>query len=260
MDKKENKTVQNATFNINVPNSNLNIQRTLPCINDLHTQDLFSWKTTFIEPKNICSWDENTAINVLEATVHTKYLAAMRLKNTRHDRLNTLFQLKYPTNLSFTLSQKLANLKQEDFYTIEEYTNKIDKILRKLAMIKEYNNKQYHEKREETFYAGLTDICKLEMTRLNVRAFAKMYEIMNETEKMIVKQERHENHTKSKNGYENIENSKKNNAYKSKWYHYHKSKSHDSKECRHINNNKGNETKNYTITEKKVNPRSIEIN
>lgn len=113
-----------ATFTITPANTNLSIQRSLTCITDIEKQDLFKWKAEFLETRKICNWDEATSISVLESTTNTIYLQNMRQESTLEEKINSLFRLKYPIHRSFALAQDLANIKQEQFHTIENFTKK----------------------------------------------------------------------------------------------------------------------------------------
>lgn len=123
-------------------------------------------------------------------------------------------------------------------------------------MIKDINEKDLVEKREETFYTGLDDYVKLEMTRLSIRVFAKMYEVIHETEQMILHQKRH---GKTKNSTQQREERHEDTNKNKKWCKYQKTRQHDTSECRKLNKQSSNDIKNYTIGETHVKPRNIEL-
>lgn len=51
----EPKNIQKATFTINLPNTTLTIKRSLTYLEDINSQDIFNWKTEFMETKTICN-------------------------------------------------------------------------------------------------------------------------------------------------------------------------------------------------------------
>lgn len=251
-----------ATFTIQIPSTTLTIQRKLACLTNIQHQDLFKWKTNFLETKLVCNWDENTAITVLENITSTDYLHLLKKHQTLSEKISAIFDLKYPSNTSYSIAQELSGLRQTNFYTIEDYIKKIDELTNKLAVMRHYTMNQINEKREETFYQGLDDLTKLEMTRLNIITYKEMYQVITETEKLLIQQysykQRYDyNEDTTNKGY------KKNyeKYVKKKWCKIHRSRSHNTEECRKQSTNTENEKKrSYAIMEPNVKPKNIELN
>lgn len=251
---------QHATFTVQVPNTSLTIQRLLPCLHDVNKQDMFKWKSIFYETIRLCNWSEETAITVLENVVHTDYLATTQEYKALDDKVNALMNIKYPTTHFFHIKQQLASVKQEDFYTIKDFMQKIDEFLQRLALIKPNTPAENREKREEAFYTGLSNISKVEMRRHNIVSFKDMYDTIHSTEQLILHNTNAYNRTHSND--KRPENSyRKENTSNKKYCTFHKTNTRDTKECRKVNANttKSDEKKSYAIMEKRTQPKTMEL-
>ncbi|EJW01826.1 hypothetical protein EDEG_03693, partial [Edhazardia aedis USNM 41457] len=163
-------------------NTNINIQREVTLLYDIEQQDIIRWKKEFKDVSALCGWDNETACMVLDSIVASEYLHLVQNTSNIHDKLNNILQYKYPANKGYYYAEELARIKQDNFLTIEDYLKEVTKHCNRLGISKNYDDFQKHEKIEDSFYYGLSDITKLEMTRLNIHAYIEMYKVINDTE------------------------------------------------------------------------------
>ncbi|KAG0438227.1 hypothetical protein DMUE_3219, partial [Dictyocoela muelleri] len=90
-----------ATFTITPPNTNLQIQRTLPLLEDLDKQDIFALREEILETASIAYWDEVTTLQVIKSISSTSILSILRDARTIGDAFSSLFDINIPhTTLS----------------------------------------------------------------------------------------------------------------------------------------------------------------
>ena len=65
-------TLGNLKFNFTfkVPNTEINMNRELEQLTDLHTEGLESWISNFRDTIGICDWTEIQALNILRSIIH----------------------------------------------------------------------------------------------------------------------------------------------------------------------------------------------
>lgn len=198
---------------------------------------------------------------MLENTVNTEYLFTLRTSSTLEGKLHEIFKLKYPVSESFTYVEALSNIKQRNFITIKNYARQIDYLIQRLAASRELTEAQQMEKKEEVFYSGLANETKLEITRLNIHRFSDIYRIIDETEKLIIQQNKNTRQHYTNDNTE-IPHEHKNNNRTNKYCSLHKTRSHSNEECRSRNQGNTNnkrESKTYALMENKITPRNIEL-
>ncbi|KAG0434491.1 hypothetical protein DMUE_5162 [Dictyocoela muelleri] len=234
---KKSKEVQyepaRATFKLTPPGTTLEIQRSIPLLEDIPKQDVFTWKKEILETAALAQWDESTAIQVVKSISATNILPLFTTCSTLDDIFKTIMKQKYPESDALKYMTTLTTIRQNNYPTIEEYKLEIEDNCRKLMTCLGGDTTAETLKIRETFYNGLSDRTKLEMARLNIKDINQMYQIISSTEKTIIDQSRTINNEPS-NNKDTISKNNQHRYNKGKWCSYHKMNTHDTKECRAI--------------------------
>jgi hypothetical protein len=250
-----------ASFTINPPNTTLHIQRSINLLTSLENQDLFKYRTDFYEVANLCKWSEETSNEVLISLTSSELLKHYKGCSTTIEKFNSLLRAKYPPTDSLKYYTQLTLIKQNDYLTILEYKDQIEKVCMKLAACKQWNEQTLEFKREEIFYNGLTKRTQLEMSRLNVKNLGEMYQIIHTTECTMIEQMNARLDKKHFNEPNKTEKTYyKNNARK--YCTYHHSTSHNTDECyskKKNESNNNNKSTNMAIKEPKTAAKCIEM-
>jgi hypothetical protein len=128
---------------------------------------------------------------------------------------------------------------------------------------------------EEVFINGLSKRCRLELVRLNITTFADAFNIINETEETMIDQLREmsknnkrkshqiNNESKTNKMSFNKENKREfnNDKPKTKWCEFHKSKSHNTQECRRrtAETKSENKKETFAVREATLIPKTIDL-
>ncbi|KAG0435920.1 Transposon Tf2-6 polyprotein, partial [Dictyocoela muelleri] len=260
---------QRITFSITPPNTNISIQRSFAMLESIEHQDLFSWKDEFEQTIALASWDENTALGVLKASVTNKYLHLVQTQTTLTGAWSSIFQHKYPYSDHIKYLNQLSNIRQNTYLTIKEYRNQIVKLCTRLAICLGWGNEAKEQKIIEAFYNGLSKRCQLEMARLNVKDCKEMYALINSTEETLIEQIRsiQPKKNKHKGTPQNSRYSKRlYNSDNNKYCTHHKVKTHNTNECKALKrkqelSNKSNDHNNtsQTYAIKEIRPKTTAL-
>ncbi|KAG0420228.1 hypothetical protein EQH57_0246, partial [Dictyocoela roeselum] len=219
-----------ATFTLKPPGTTLQIQRTIPLLEDIKRQDIFSWKDEIYETATLAKWDELTTIQVIKSISATDIQPLFSDCETLQDIFKAILKRKYPAGDALKYMTTLSTLKQNNFATIEEYKDEIEYHCKRLITCLEGDAASMNAKICETFYNGLSERTKLEMARLNIQDINQMYQIILTTEKTMLEQSREVNED-PKGKINNKSNTHKKER-RTKWCDYHQVSTHNTDECR----------------------------
>ncbi|KAG0440597.1 hypothetical protein DMUE_1624 [Dictyocoela muelleri] len=103
-------------------------------IEDVAKQDLFLWKDEFIQTAKLAGWSDETAANVLKASMSATYFGLVNILNKTEEIIRTLFKLKYPEKDHVKYLNQLSSTKQNNFLRISEFRDEIINIIKKLIV------------------------------------------------------------------------------------------------------------------------------
>ncbi|KAG0440159.1 hypothetical protein DMUE_1943 [Dictyocoela muelleri] len=170
---------------------------------------------------------------------------------------------------------RLNSIKQRDFYTIRAYIRQIEDTVERLALCLDWCESIKIEKTQKIFYFGLDESVKFELTKLPQRDYQSIITTMRDMEFFLIEKLCRESETQRENQNEwNDKNqtctrnsNKYNDRSHKKYCIYHKTKSHNSSECRSIRkqnpdtekHKSPNNDKAFNINEIRPQPKIIEI-
>ena len=213
--------------------------------------------------------------------------------------LFNILREKYPQSISIQLCYQLDSLKQADFLTIKEFLSGLEFFVNRLAIAKGWGQDLIDEKKEERFFAGLSDRTKLEMVNLRLYTINDILRTITEVEETLIQQILNKPDTFNREYNNNFREFRKNQSYHRKhnnypyqkpynkqnysisnqqWFSYHQTNSHSANTCRankrhpknregkenprndtHHTNKRSNETRNFLLTEKQRTLKQINL-
>lgn len=99
----------------------ISIMRTYTMLEDIECQDLFKWGTEFIQTMKLAQWDFHAAVEVLKASIDSKYYELIEGANTAEEIMKIILKQKYLAKHYLKYLNILANVQQGDFLTKKEY-------------------------------------------------------------------------------------------------------------------------------------------
>ena len=174
-------------FKLQLPNSDIFIEKELDILYDVHNQDLLAWTDKFQELRNMFQWDESLAIQVLKASVAEQLSSSINEAQTLEVAIRELFSLRF-SSISIEALYREANMTfQDNFLFINDYTVALQKVVRQMTIVKNWNEDFSRTKFEEYFYLGLADRTRLEMNKNNIRDVRTITENIQRTEDLLIK-------------------------------------------------------------------------
>ncbi|KAG0439307.1 hypothetical protein DMUE_2521 [Dictyocoela muelleri] len=257
------------SFTITPPNTNISIQRSFTMLESIPEQDLFKWKEELIQTISLASWDEETSIGVIKASIASKYLHLIQNKRNLQDIWDAIFKYKYPRGDYLRYLNQLSNTHQNSFLTIKEYHSEIERLTLRLGICLDWSEDIRKMKVQESFINGLSKRTQLEMARLNIRECAEIYSVIDSTEETMIEQMKA---NRDKNTHQRTEDYKTkkfkqkhkrhNDRYDQKFCKFHNVNTHDTAECRAMKQKASKDTQKHqkdnnthTLAIKELTPR-----
>ncbi|MGL5707258.1 MAG: reverse transcriptase domain-containing protein [Aeromonas sp.] len=237
-DSENNNPIGKTKFNFEFTptNSAISLRRELVGIDSIPHPLLEDWVDEFRELAQVCSWSEETAVATLKTIVSSNILRLINMKRSLTSCLDTLLAHQYCPKERYKYEKTIENIKQKDFYTIQEYVNEIRKYLRKYALCTNMKPELIAFKEEEIFMKGLHKEVKIEMIKLGNHtqdSVTLCIEAVEDTLLQLVP-----NKQKERNGKPRLPESNKYYDKNLKYCRIHGTCRHDTKECRNTMNNK----------------------
>ncbi|KAG0431065.1 hypothetical protein DMUE_5596 [Dictyocoela muelleri] len=150
---------------------------------------------------------------------------------------------------------RLNSIKKEFFYTIRAYIRQIEDTVERLELCLDWCESIKIEKTHKIFYFGLDESLKFELKKIPQRDYQSIITTMRDIEFFLIEklyresetQRENQNEWNDKNQKFTINSSMCNDRSHKEYCIYHKTKSHNSSECRSIR-------KQNTDTEKQKSP------
>ena len=226
-------------FRLQLPNSDIFIEKELEILTNVHSQDLIDWTDKIHEIKATFHWDDNLSLQVLRASVSDEIASLLSSCPTFDTAIRQLFSLRYTEISVETLYREANTLHQDNFLLISDYNNTLNKIVRQIGIIKQWPNQIVEIKYEEYFYMGLSELTRLEINKQNIQSAKEVLQTIQRTEELLIKVANEKQLRDSRN-----------TDYK--WCEIHKSRSHSTNEC----NNRRIHQDNYR---RSVNPNNSQF-
>ncbi|KAG0439377.1 hypothetical protein DMUE_2470 [Dictyocoela muelleri] len=262
--------------------SGLKITYKIIRLSSYEDQDLLNWYISFKETARICNWNEAVQYEVLRQIVDINIQLLIGERNNVGEILHGLLKLKYNENTSHIYQDELHSIKQSNFMTTRAYIKKIEITTRKLATCLNWSDHITNLKIQETFFAGLDEATKIEITRYTDRTYTKIVEKFINLETLLISKFNREYNELNKNLNKSEEqhyfererckrhiNDNNSNRHKThtatrtqkKYCRYHKSTTHSDSECRLKNKKQDhkNDEKTFAIKETPIIPKTIEV-
>lgn len=195
----------------------------------------------------VCKWENKNACIILNNLISSKVREQTDSKTTIAARLKTLVSIKYPPEDACLYIETLQFIKQENYVFVAEYLQDITNFAKKLTSCQEGRKTDINTRIEETFIVNLHGKVKLEMRKLGRTTFRDIFDTIEAAERLIVNlQNANDTCTEGSNikQFKTNTNSHHRQMYRpqgpKKYCKFQKIFSHDSKECRVLQNNKPN--------------------
>ncbi|KAG0420195.1 Retrovirus-related Pol polyprotein from transposon opus [Dictyocoela roeselum] len=248
--------IEMASFEYVSPQTGLRIKHHINVLNSLEQQDVWSWCKIIKEMAKICHWDEKALAEALTQIVNINIQYRIGPVETSEEFLNKLCNLKYNTSTSFKYRDQLSNIKQDDYITIKAYYKKIQETCQKLGMCNNWKEDIIQLKTLEIFYNGLNENVKLESLKNQLLDPIKILQSISMVEDAIIQKIKteitHKRQILSTKQYKaEKDNIKTAHSQQTRKYcKFHKSRTHDTKECNALNRKR---KKKYTENTKNEN-------
>ncbi|KAG0429266.1 hypothetical protein DMUE_5752, partial [Dictyocoela muelleri] len=140
-----------------------------------------------------------------------------------------LLLVKYPIQSNFRYQRFLKGLKLENFYSVSNYKYAIDEVLKRMKIHKGYSKLEFKRLSEEFFIDGIPDNILTKFISEGQKNYSQIFERISDTEMFILSRI-------APNGTEKLLETQ----HDKKWCKYHKSITHNDKDCVIQNNMKSN--------------------
>ncbi|MGL5707932.1 MAG: reverse transcriptase domain-containing protein [Aeromonas sp.] len=195
---------------------------------------LLCWLDEFKELVSLCSWSDTQAMQILKAVVDRSLWPLLSGKKSFVTYIEAIINAKYPITKRFTYEQMLHRIKQNDYYSIEEYVSAIDDTFTKYTLCAKINKEEQHRRKEEYIYKGLASTTTIEMERLGIYDPNEIIQKIKSIEIKLLEQQEHKQKINFENNKDSQTLSNNNKTGTEKYCHYHKSTYHDAKECKNL--------------------------
>lgn len=233
---------RSISFDYVIPCTDQTTKLNLPIIEDLDSQDAFQRTKIFRDIAETMSWDAKTQRNILNVCVSlhiresvaespsTKFLEKLERSSTENESI-------------VTLERKLKNIKQRNFYTIQEYKNAITETVSRISLCSTLSSNRKQYRIEETFLANLdirtiNRMMKCDKKSMNdiiiciTQIENNIFENLNNRQEHYAYEGKYTNNTRAHSGNQHLKHkSQKTTEITKKWYNYHKLSSHNDSEC-----------------------------
>ncbi|KAG0435490.1 Transposon Tf2-6 polyprotein, partial [Dictyocoela muelleri] len=224
-----------------VPNTDLKLKRDLPLFDKISI-DIFQAILTFRNTITMTPWDTTTIFNVFKSLCSDEISIIIENSSDLEKAFKEILIAKYPTQTNFRYKRFLKNLKLNNFYSVINYKYAIDETLKRMKIHKGYSKLELKRLSEESFIDGIPDNILTKFISEGQKTYSQIFERISDTETFIISRN-------CSNEIYKIKDSQKNTM----WCKYHKSITHDDKDCvvqndfRKNKNGKINNIKDYTI-------------
>lgn len=176
------------------------------------------------------------------------------------DIFNDLFEEYYPKENSYIYFKKLQEIKQGNFYWIQDYVEIINKEIINLSIASKLNRKEMQNKFDEIFVSGLSIETRIEMVRLKLlgdtqKIINHIVEVENVFKNNISLEEKKEStirftnnrkNYKTKNIKDETESKYKTEWFK-KWCKFCRSETHNTRSCYKLKNRQKDLDNHYKL-------------
>lgn len=148
---------------INGCNKKKNIHR-----KDLDNTDIISWIENFKEIVEISQWHDLTAMQILKSAMDRQYADKINIFKFLQSALNHILKLKFTDAYLISLTSEIQQSKQNDYYLINEYYEKIKYIQTQIGIAKGNKKEVIDQNINESFYNGLETSIALDLIQANI--------------------------------------------------------------------------------------------
>eukprot|EP00477_Mikrocytos_mackini_P000020 GAHX01000020.1.p2 GENE.GAHX01000020.1~~GAHX01000020.1.p2 ORF type:complete len:621 (-),score=92.06 GAHX01000020.1:2547-4409(-) len=177
-----------ATFSLQPTNTTLHISCSIPILESIERQDVYSWADTFRSTIIQCNWDEGTSINTLKALTTSSLLCIYQGANTLEEMMIRLLAVKYPKSSASHYLNELAIVRQSHYPTVSTYVLAINCLVTRLYLCRGEDPSKSFDKRTEVFYNGLTRTTKKEMVKLGLHDANSIYNNIKNVENFVLEE------------------------------------------------------------------------
>lgn len=256
---------QKLKIQLQIENTSLTVTKEIDYLESMEQQDLIEWKLNFEDIASLAKWDETTKIAVLKNTINQKFYKLLTDTSQSKKILEDILCYRYNQSTAFRYLEKINNLKQEQFYLIDTYADEIKRNCNKLAVCYKWSKEELSKKMEEYFTKGLSDLCLLEIRKLNIYKIEDVWQMIKRVEdfgynilvkevtnpKRVIETE----YKKTKSSIDQKDRKNHKNQSDKKYCKIHKSCRHTTEECRDYK-----KSSHMMIREPKVTPNCIKLN
>ncbi|KAG0436138.1 Transposon Tf2-9 polyprotein [Dictyocoela muelleri] len=223
--------LKEITFYYSIPGSEEKLPFIMPRLTNLESQDLEIWIQKYRNLVKKMAWNNEVVIHVLEELVDEKYHEIIESKKTIETKFQSLISAKYPKTHTFIYLKNIENIKQENYVLIEDYYNDIQNETRKFALCNNLNETETKSRIQENFMRNLHPQIAIYFTELEKNFMKEILEKAKTIEMKLIEQG-NSKILRSKDN-ENLIDSR---SYVSKekvekYCKFHRSTTHDDKEC-----------------------------
>ena len=256
---KEDYQAKSFFFKYTIPNTNLEIERTLDVLENLEKQSVKKWISRFYETSSILNWTTEIALKVLQAIISPTLYHLVQTCQSIEQVTGCLLQAQHPPEKALTYYRDLSLIRQKNFYRIKDYFHTLELITEKLAICKSWTDQELRFKLEEVFFGNLAPLTSVEVIRQNLVKASDVVNRISAIEDTLIKQRETQTYNKNRSGFRENQ--------RGKYCRYHKVTTHDSSECNFLKNSRRNNSQKYNrdsdqnnfIREPNENPRLITL-
>ena len=223
-----NYTPRHLVFKHRIPETEIAVNHSIEIFENCDYQDIRDWAQKFSAITRQCRWPEDIALTILRASLHLDIAQLISAAKTTQDAFKALFREKYPVSYCLKYYQEISLVKQLDYDLIKQYFVAIWWCVQKLAIAKDWDEKESWLKIEEAFLNGLGPLTALEMHRLGLSTLSAIVNRIVAVEESLLSSFRVDRRQPS------YQQPQQNRTTQNKWCPLHRTKTHDKTECRTI--------------------------
>ena len=124
------------TFEFQVPDTNVKLNRKVKELKNIKLTNVEKWIADFRTTLETCEWIEAAALKIVRVVISPEIYEQVKSFRSIDTTLDALLTLKYPAEDAPKYLDKIKEIKQIQYYWIDDYAKDINETIRKLAICK----------------------------------------------------------------------------------------------------------------------------
>ncbi|KAG0435771.1 DNA damage-inducible protein 1, partial [Dictyocoela muelleri] len=233
----KNNNFQRKIFNMQLADTDITTSVEIEILESVEVQNVTSWSNNIKELVDNNKYSKNGFLANIRALLSEEYKEKIENIKDPNKALDNIMKLRYNKYYSERLKIKVLKTKQEKFYTIDVYFNELCKIIKEISECNKWSPKESEILLESKFSENLTVETRMKMREFEKYGYEEILKYIRHIEKGLIF---NSEFFKDKKQYKSEETSEVKREFNKKYCTYHKSNSHETKECKALNDTNKN--------------------